>query len=96
MKLLKEEVDAEDIAAVVARWSKIPVEKLLEGELTKLLHMEDRLRRRVIGQDQALHAVSDAVRRARAGLQDPNRPLGSFLFLGPTGVGKTELVRALA
>jgi ATP-dependent Clp protease ATP-binding subunit ClpB len=96
MKLLKEEVDAEDIAAVVARWSKIPVEKLLEGELAKLLHMEDRLRQRVIGQDEALRAVSDAVRRARAGLQDPNRPLGSFLFLGPTGVGKTELVRALA
>jgi ATP-dependent Clp protease ATP-binding subunit ClpB len=96
MKLLKEEVDAEDIAAVVARWSKIPVEKLLEGELTKLLHMEDRLRQRVLGQDDALRAVSDAVRRARAGLQDPNRPLGSFLFLGPTGVGKTELVRALA
>jgi ATP-dependent Clp protease ATP-binding subunit ClpB len=96
MKLLKEEVDAEDIAAVVARWSKIPVEKLLEGELTKLLHMEARLKERVVGQDDAVRAVSDAVRRARAGLQDPNRPLGSFLFLGPTGVGKTELVRALA
>jgi len=96
MKLLKEEVDAEDIAAVVARWSKIPVEKLLEGELEKLLHMEERLKRRVIGQEDAVRAVSDAVRRARAGLQDPNRPLGSFLFLGPTGVGKTELVRALA
>jgi ATP-dependent Clp protease ATP-binding subunit ClpB len=96
MKLLKEEVDAEDIAAVVARWSKIPVEKLLEGELDKLLHMEDRLKQRVVGQDEAIRAVSDAVRRARAGLQDPNRPLGSFLFLGPTGVGKTELVRALA
>jgi ATP-dependent Clp protease ATP-binding subunit ClpB len=96
MKLLKEEVDAEDIAAVVARWSKIPVEKLLEGELEKLLHMEQRLRERVVGQDDAVRAVSDAVRRARAGLQDLNRPLGSFLFLGPTGVGKTELVRALA
>ena len=96
MKLLKEEVDAEDIAAVVARWSKIPVEKLLEGELEKLLHMEERLRERVVVQDEAVRAVSDAVRRARAGLQDPNRPLGSFLFLGPTGVGKTELVRALA
>jgi ATP-dependent Clp protease ATP-binding subunit ClpB len=96
MKLLKEEVDAEDIAAVVARWSKIPVEKLLEGELEKLLHMEARLKERVVGQDDAVRAVSDAVRRARAGLQDPNRPLGSFLFLGPTGVGKTELVRALA
>ncbi|HZE19866.1 MAG TPA: ATP-dependent chaperone ClpB [Candidatus Angelobacter sp.] len=96
MKLLKEEVDAEDIASVVARWSKIPVERLLEGELTKLLHMEDRLKERVVGQEEAVRAVSDAVRRARAGLQDPNRPLGSFLFLGPTGVGKTELVRALA
>jgi len=96
LKLLKEEVDAEDIAAVVARWSKIPVEKLLEGELEKLLHMEERLKERVVGQDEAVRAVSDAVRRARAGLQDPNRPLGSFLFLGPTGVGKTELVRALA
>ncbi len=96
MKLLKEEVDAEDIAAVVARWSKIPVEKLLEGELDKLLHMEERLKERIVGQDDAVRAVSDAVRRARAGLQDPNRPLGSFLFLGPTGVGKTELVRALA
>ena len=96
MKLLKEEVDAEDIAAVVARWTKIPVEKLLEGETDKLLHMEDRLKQRVVGQDEAVRAVSDAVRRARAGLQDPNRPLASFLFLGPTGVGKTELVRALA
>jgi len=96
MKLLKEEVDQEDIAAVVARWTKIPVEKLLEGELEKLLHMEDRLKERVVGQDEAVRTVSDAVRRARAGLQDPNRPLGSLLFLGPTGVGKTELVRALA
>jgi len=96
LKILKEEVDAEDIAEVVARWSGIPVQKLLEGELTKLLHMEERLKERVVGQDEAVRAVSDAVRRARAGLQDPNRPLGSFLFLGPTGVGKTELVRALA
>ncbi len=96
LKILKEEVDAEDIAEVVARWSGIPVQKLLEGEVTKLLHMEERLTERVIGQDEAVRAVSDAVRRARAGLQDPNRPLGSFLFLGPTGVGKTELVRALA
>jgi len=96
LKLLKEEVDEEDIAEVVARWSGIPVQRLLEGELQKLLHMEDRLRERVVGQDVAVRAVSDAVRRARAGLQDPNRPLGSFLFLGPTGVGKTELARALA
>jgi ATP-dependent Clp protease ATP-binding subunit ClpB len=96
LKILKEEVDAEDITEVVARWSGIPVQKLLEGELEKLLHMEERLKERVVGQDEAVRAVSDAVRRARAGLQDPNRPLGSFLFLGPTGVGKTELVRALA
>ncbi|HKO21815.1 MAG TPA: AAA family ATPase, partial [Candidatus Eisenbacteria bacterium] len=96
LKLLKEEVDEEDIAEVVARWSGIPVQRLLESELGKLLHMEERLNERVVGQDQAVRAVSDAVRRARAGLQDPNRPLGSFLFLGPTGVGKTELARALA
>ena len=96
LKILKEEVDAEDIAEVVSRWTRIPVSRLLEGELDKLLHMEERLSRRVIGQDAAVRAVSDAVRRARAGLSDPNRPLGSFLFLGPTGVGKTELVRALA
>jgi ATP-dependent Clp protease ATP-binding subunit ClpB len=96
LKLLKEEVDEEDIAEVVARWSGIPVQRLLESELAKLLHMEERLKERVVGQDQAVRAVSDAVRRARAGLQDPNRPLGSFLFLGPTGVGKTELARALA
>jgi len=96
LKILKEEVDAEDIAEVVARWSGVPVQRLLESELEKLLHMEERLRERVIGQDPAVRAVSDAVRRARAGLQDPNRPIGSFLFLGPTGVGKTELARALA
>jgi len=96
LKLLKEEVDEEDIAEVVARWSGIPVQRLMEGELQKLLHMEDRLKERIVGQDAAVRAVSDAVRRARAGLQDPNRPLGSFLFLGPTGVGKTELARALA
>ena len=96
LKLLKEEVDEEDIAEVVARWSGIPVQRLLESELAKLLHMEERLEERVIGQNQAVRSVSDAVRRARAGLQDPNRPLGSFLFLGPTGVGKTELARALA
>ena len=96
LKLLKEEVDEEDIAEVVARWSGIPVQRLLESELQKLLNMEERLRERVVGQEVAVRAVSDAVRRARAGLQDPNRPLGSFLFLGPTGVGKTELARALA
>jgi len=96
LKILKEEVDEEDIADVVARWSGIPVQRLLEGEVAKLLQMEARLGERVVGQERAVHAVSDAVRRARAGLQDPNRPLGSFLFLGPTGVGKTELARALA
>ncbi|MBX3084016.1 MAG: ATP-dependent chaperone ClpB [Anaerolineae bacterium] len=94
--MLKEEVDADEIAAVVAKWTGIPVSKLLEGEIEKLLHMEDRLHSRVVGQDDAIRAVSNAVRRARAGLQDPNRPMGSFLFLGPTGVGKTELARALA
>ena len=94
--LLKEEVDAEEIAEIVARWSNIPVSKLLEGETQKLLHMEERLRERVVGQEDALRAVANALRRARAGLQDPNRPLGSFIFLGPTGVGKTELARALA
>ena len=96
LKLLKEEVDEEDIAEVVARWTGIPVSKLLEGEIQKLLQMEERLGERVVGQEAAVRAVSDAIRRARAGLQDPNRPLGSFLFLGPTGVGKTELARALA
>jgi ATP-dependent Clp protease ATP-binding subunit ClpB len=95
-RMLKEEVDAEDIAEIVARWTHIPVSRLMEAEIQKLVNMEDRLRERVIGQDQALQAVSDAIRRARAGLQDPNRPLASFLFLGPTGVGKTELARALA
>ncbi|HEX6555404.1 MAG TPA: AAA family ATPase, partial [Ktedonobacteraceae bacterium] len=95
-RLLKEEVDAEDIAEIVSKWTHIPVSRLMEGEVQKLLTMEDRLRQRVIGQDQAVQAVSDAIRRARAGLQDPNRPLASFLFLGPTGVGKTELARALA
>jgi ATP-dependent Clp protease ATP-binding subunit ClpB len=94
--LLREEVDAEEIARVVARWTGIPVSRLLEGETQKLLQMEDRLRQRVVGQGDALRAVSNAVRRARAGLQDPNRPIGSFIFLGPTGVGKTELARALA
>ena len=95
-QLLKEEVDEEDIAEVVSRWTHIPVSRLMEGEVQKLLHMEDRLHLRVIGQDEAITAVSNAVRRARAGIQDPNRPLGSFIFLGPTGVGKTELARALA
>jgi len=95
-KMLKEEVDAEDVAEVVAKWTGIPVSKMLEGEIQKLLKMEDRLKARVIGQDSAIHAVSNAVRRARAGLQDQNRPIGSFIFLGPTGVGKTELCRALA
>jgi ATP-dependent Clp protease ATP-binding subunit ClpB len=94
--LLKEEVDAEEIAGIVSRWTGIPVTRLLEGEMQKLLHMEENLRSRVVGQEDALRAVSNAVRRARAGLQDPNRPIGSFIFLGPTGVGKTELARALA
>jgi ATP-dependent Clp protease ATP-binding subunit ClpB len=94
--LVKEVVDAEAIAAVVSRWTGVPVEKMLEGEKAKLLAMETQLRQRVIGQEAALAAVSDAVRRARAGLQDPNRPIGSFMFLGPTGVGKTELTKALA
>ncbi len=93
---LKEEVDAEDVAEVVANWTGIPVSKLMEGEVEKLIHMEDRLHDRVIGQDLAVEAVSNALRRSRAGLQDPNRPIGTFLFLGPTGVGKTELARALA
>jgi ATP-dependent Clp protease ATP-binding subunit ClpB len=95
-RMLKEEVDAEDIAEVVSKWTSIPISKLLEGEVEKLLKMEDRLHLRVIGQDEAIEAVANAVRRARAGLQDPNRPIGSFIFLGPTGVGKTELGKALA
>ncbi len=95
-KLLKEEVDAEDIADVVSRWTGIPVNRLLEGEVDKLLKMEQRLHQRVIGQDEAISAVSNAIRRSRAGLSDPNKPQGSFIFLGPTGVGKTELARALA
>ncbi len=93
---LKDEVDADDVAEVVARWTGIPVSRLLEGETEKLIHMEERLHERVIGQDEAIDAVATALRRSRAGLQDPNRPIGSFLFLGPTGVGKTELARALA
>ncbi len=95
-KMLKEEVDEEDVAEVVSQWTGIPVSKMLEGEMEKLVHMEERLKQRVIGQDDAVVAVSNAVRRARAGLQDPNRPIGSFIFMGPTGVGKTELARALA
>jgi ATP-dependent Clp protease ATP-binding subunit ClpB len=95
-RLLKEEVTADDIAEIVAAWTGVPVTKLLEGESSKLVNMEDRLHERVVGQDEAIQAVSDAVRRARAGLKDPRRPIGSFLFLGPTGVGKTELARALA
>jgi ATP-dependent Clp protease ATP-binding subunit ClpB len=93
---LKEEVDDEDVAEVVAKWTGIPVSKLMEGEVAKLIHMEERLHERVIGQDEAVEAVSNALRRSRAGLQDPNRPIGTFLFIGPTGVGKTELARALA
>ncbi len=96
VRMLKEEVEEEDIAEVVAKWTGIPVSRLLEGEVEKLIHMEERLRLRVVGQDDALEAVASAIRRARAGLQDPNRPIGSFIFLGPTGVGKTELGRALA
>jgi ATP-dependent Clp protease ATP-binding subunit ClpB len=95
-RMLNEEVTEEDIAAVVSRWTGIPVDKMLAGEREKLLKMEERLRRRVVGQDEAIAAVAEAVRRARAGLQDPHRPIGSFLFLGPTGVGKTELTKALA
>ena len=95
-KMVNEAVTEEAIAAVVSRWTGVPVDKMLEGERAKLLHMEDNLRHRVVGQEAALVAVSNAVRRARAGLQDPNRPIGSFLFLGPTGVGKTELTKALA
>jgi ATP-dependent Clp protease ATP-binding subunit ClpB len=95
-KMLKEEVDEEDIAEVVGKWTGIPVSRLMEGEIQKLLRMEERLHERIVGQDEAIEAVANAIRRARAGLQDPNRPLGSFIFLGPTGVGKTELARALA
>ena len=95
-KMLKEEVDEEDIAEVVANWTGIPVTRMMESDVQKLIHMEKRLRKRVIGQDEGIAAVSSALRRARAGLQDPNRPIGSFIFMGPTGVGKTELARALA
>src|SRR5207302_233418 len=95
-RMLKEEVDEEDIAALVSKWTGIPVGRLLEGEARKLVSMEERLRQRVVGQEDALERVSNAIRRNRAGLSDPNRPIGSFIFLGPTGVGKTELARALA
>src|SRR5262249_15138899 len=95
-QLVKLEVTEEDIAEVVSRWTGVPVTKLLEGEKQKLLHLEEELHRRVIGQDEAVSAVADAVLRARPGLKDPKRPIGSFIFLGPTGVGKTELARALA
>jgi ATP-dependent Clp protease ATP-binding subunit ClpB len=95
-RLLKEEVDEDDIAAVVSRWTGIPVSRLVEGEMEKLLKLEDLLHQRVVGQDEAVTAVADAVVRARSGIKDPNRPIGSFLFLGPTGVGKTELARSLA
>src|SRR5256886_6758698 len=94
--MVKEEVDEDGVAEVVARWTGIAVSRLMEGETEKLIHMEERLHERVIGQDEAIEAVSSALRRSRAGLQDPDRPIGSFLFLGPTGVGKTELARALA
>jgi ATP-dependent Clp protease ATP-binding subunit ClpB len=95
-RMLKEEVDAEDIAEVVSKWTGVPVSKLLEGEMAKLVHLEDQLHKRVIGQDDAVTAVANAIRRSRAGLSDPDKPIGSFMFLGPTGVGKTELARALA
>jgi ATP-dependent Clp protease ATP-binding subunit ClpB len=95
-KMLKEEVDEEDVAEIVSKWTRIPVTRMLEGELQKLIHIEERLKQRVVGQEEAVIAVSNAIRRSRAGIQDPNRPLGSFIFMGPTGVGKTELARALA
>ena len=94
--MIKEEVDAEDVAEVVSRWTGIPVTRMLASEREKLLHMEDELHKRVIGQEQAIAAISDAVRRSRAGLNDPRKPIGSFIFLGTTGVGKTELAKALA
>ena len=94
--MLKEEVDAEDIAEVVSKWTGVPVSRLMEAEAAKLIHLEDHLHERVVGQDAAVTAVANAIRRSRAGLSDPNRPIGSFMFLGPTGVGKTELARALA
>ena len=95
-RMLKEEVDEEDVAEVVSKWTGVPISRLMEGELQKLLHLEEHLHERVVGQDDAVIAVANAIRRSRAGLSDPHRPIGSFLFLGPTGVGKTELARALA
>ena len=95
-RMLKEEVDEEDVGKIVSKWTGIPVSKMLEGEVRKLVNMEDRLRQRVVGQDEALQRVSNAVRRSRAGLSDPKKPIGSFIFLGPTGVGKTELANTLA
>ena len=94
--MLKEEVDEEDVAEVVSKWTGVPVSRLMEGEVQKLVRMEDVLHGRVVGQEDAVHAVANAIRRSRAGLSDPNRPIGSFLFLGPTGVGKTEISRRLA
>jgi len=94
--MLKEEVDAEDIAEVVSKWTGVPVSRLMEGEMHKLVHLEELLHQRVIGQDQAVEATANAIRRSRAGVSDPNRASGSFMFLGQTGVGKTELARALA
>jgi ATP-dependent Clp protease ATP-binding subunit ClpB len=94
--MLKAEVDEEDVAEVVSRWTGIPVSRLMEGEMQKLVRMEDVLHSRVVGQDEAVSAVANAIRRSRAGLSDPHKPIGSFLFLGPTGVGKTELARCLA
>jgi len=96
LKMLKEEVEAEDIAEIVSKWTGIPVSRLMEGEKEKLLHMEERIKERIVGQDEAVVKVSEAIRRARAGISDPNRPLASFIFLGPTGVGKTELAKSLA
>ena len=94
--MIKEEVTPDDIAEVVSRWTGIPVTRMLQSEREKLLHMEEELHRRIVGQDEAIQAVSDAVRRSRAGVQDPKRPIGSFIFMGTTGVGKTELAKALA
>ena len=95
-RMLKEEVEEEDIAEIVSKWTGIPITKLMEGEVEKLVHMEDRLKERVIGQDEAISLISNAVRRSRSGLSDTNRPIGSFIFLGPTGVGKTYLAKTLA